>query len=423
MYQPLPSFRRPRGLRLTARGWVAAGSGAVCIVLAYSLTRRELLVVGCLALLLAVGGVLVTSLRRPRLEVIRLFSPPVVSAGSVARVTLRLRNRAALSTPVLTVHDDLPWTERQEHRSVEPLGVGSAGRRVAVLEYEAHPARRGVFPLGPLVVEYGDPFGMARTEIASGHADRLTVVPAIVDLPDGGPVLVEGEGAAQLVQRHATGNDDDLSTREYRVGDALRRVHWRASARHGELMVRQEEHRSNPDARIVIDTRLASYPDASGGTESWPPAPHSERFEWAVRMLASLAVHLDRNGFRVEVVESTKAQIEPIGERWQGGPRVEPFLMSLAALRLVDARYDARPRLATDASGPTFAILADAGDETVDWALGQKRPGQTAVAFLLGMRPEARERFEGAGWLCLDIEPEDGLEHAWLLSGETGVVR
>src|SRR5690606_27216812 len=113
----------------------------------------------------------------------------------------------------------------------------------------------------------------------------LVVVPDVVPLPLGGPALAEGDGAAQFAHRRALGAEDDLSTREYRPGDAMRRVHWRASARHGELMVRQEEQRSHPDVRLALDTLREGYPDAApdpGGPGR--PAVASEAFEWTVRM-------------------------------------------------------------------------------------------------------------------------------------------
>jgi uncharacterized protein (DUF58 family) len=421
--EPTSSLRRSRSIRLTVRGWATLVVGVACFVLAYSLGRHELLVAACFALLLSLGGLLLTRLRRPKLEVIRLFSPPVVSAGSTAQVTLRVRNAGSVTTPTLRWNDAIPWREWQEAHELAPISIRSASARTAVLHYELHPHRRGLFPIGPLVVEYSDPFGMARTVSACGDVDRLTVVPAVSDLPDGGPVLVDGDGAAQLIQRRAVGNDDDLTTREYRSGDALRRVHWRASARHGELMVRQEEHRSHPDARIMIDTRLSGYPDAVPDSENWPPAPHSDAFEWAVRMLASLAVHLDESGFRVDVAESATGQIEQIGERWEGGQRIEAFLTSLAAVRLLE-RHHELPAVAADAAGPTFAILARPDAEVVDWVLRQRRPGQSGAVFAVGMGMEARERFADAGWLCVDAEPYDDVVDVWRSSAtEAGYIR
>lgn len=423
MSETASTLRRRHRIRPTLRGWTTMVVGAGCLVAAFVYGRHELLVAACFALLLALGGLLLARIRRPKLDVVRLFSPPVVSAGATAVVTLRVRNGGSVTTPTLLWNDAIPWREPQRANVLDPIRIRPASARTAVVDYELHPHRRGLYPIGPLVVEFGDPFGMSRSSAACGDVDRLTVVPTVTPLPEGGPVLIDGDGAAQLVQRRAVGNDDDLTTREYRSGDALRRVHWRASARHGELMVRQEEHRSHPDARVVIDTRLAGYDDAVPDTENWPPAPHSEAFEWAVRMLASLAVHLDESGFRVDVVETGATQVSPIGERWEGGQRIEGFLTSLAALRLLE-RHQTLPAASADTAGPTFAILADPDDEVVDWVLRQRRPGQSGALFAVGMRAETRERFADNGWLCVDAEPYDDIADAWRSSAtEAGYLR
>src|SRR5690606_2323151 len=208
-----------------------------------------------------------------------------------------------------------------------------------------------------------DPFGFATSTVALGAPDRLVVVPAVSSLSDGGPSLADGEGEAHLVQRRVMGADDDLTTREYRIGDALRRVHWRASAKHGELMVRQEEHRSHPDARILVDTRRRGYPDAESDTGmSWSADWSSDAFEWVVRMLGSLGLHLEQAGFRVAIEETARPQIEAIGDRWEGR-RAEGFLTSLAGVQLLDRTVDELAALApADGAGPVFAILGDPED-------------------------------------------------------------
>jgi uncharacterized protein (DUF58 family) len=266
---------------------------------------------------------------------------------------------------------------------------------------------------------------MARSTIAVGSTDKLVVVPAIIDLPAGGPALSDGEGTAQLVQRRVTGNDDDLTTREYRIGDALRRVHWRASARRGELMVRQEEHRSHPDARIILDTRLAGYGDVDvDDTDVWHPIYSSEAFEWGVRMLASLGVHLDGSGFQVTVDETGPTQLEQFGERWDGSRR-EAFLTSLAGVVLKDAGPDRLERpAANDTTGPIFAVLGDPEELTLNWLIRRRRATDSGVAFLVEPREAAVTRLTEAGWVCVAVRPWDGPESAWkAASSEAGYLR
>lgn len=422
-------LKREQRLRPTARGFGTVLVGLVALLVAYSAGRQEALVVASAAFLLVGIGLLIVRIRRPRFEVVRLFSPPVVSAGAPVQVSLRIRNIAAGTSPHLIWNDAIPWDERTAPQELLPIGgpVGStnAQRRVVTVGYELHPPRRGLYKIGPFVVEHDDPFGMARSTLAIGTADRLVVVPAIVDLPSGGPNLADGEGSAQLVQRRVTGNDDDLTTREYRTGDALRRVHWRASARRGELMVRQEEHRSHPDARIVLDTRLAGYPDADiDETDVWHPIATSDAFEWGVRMLASLGVHLDASGFSVAVEETAPAQIDQLGERWDGSRR-EGFLTSLAGVALVESGHERLQRAAiADSPGPIFAMLGDPEDLTVEWLIRHRRAGDVAIAFLVEPRPAVVERLQGAGWLCVPVRPWDDPAAAWkAATSEAGYVR
>ena len=419
------SLDKNQRLRPSVRGVGSSIIALLAFVVAYSAGRREVLVVAAAALLLVLGGLLVARIRRPRLDVVRLFNPPVVSAGTSVQVTLRIQNKGAGPSPHLRWNDAIPWQESAVPNELPPIGGGQSQRRLVTAHYELHPPRRGLYQIGPLVVEHEDPFGMARSTIAVGLPDRLVVVPAIVDLPAGGPTLADGEGTANLVQRRVTGNDDDLTTREYRTGDALRRVHWRASARRGELMVRQEEHRSHPDARIVLDTRLAGYPDTDiDDSDVWHPTYTSDAFEWTVRMLASLGVHLDTSGFQVTIEETASPQIDQLGERWDGTRR-EGFLTSLAGVALVDAGPERLQRMAVvDASGPIFAVLGDPEELTLDWLIRRRRGGDAAIAFLVAPRAHAVRRLTEAGWLCVPVQVWDQPAAAWkAASSEAGYLR
>jgi hypothetical protein len=299
-----------------------------------------------------------------------------------------------------------------------------------------------VFDIGPLALEYGDPFGMATGAVAVGEPQRLVVVPDAVPLPESGLSIAAGDGSARLIQRRATGNDDDLMTREYRMGDALRRVHWRASARHGELMVRQEEQRTYPEARILLDTRRPGYKDSS--TDQIDGEPESESFEWAVRMVASLGVHLHRAGFLVHTIETGPAQIEPLGDASQWTGKDEDFLVSLASITLTDPPRNSVPGSEDGAEGslgPAFAVVGSPEADTVKWLARQRRPYELAVVFMLGAQTTpaidflesafgvergltpATAYLENAGWIVVQVGLHDDPAAAWMaVVAETGTI-
>ena len=417
------ALERTRRIRITWRGGTSLLLGVLAIVLGYGLGRREYFVAACIALLLPVVGLLFVRLRRPKLEVTRLFSPPVVAVGGVTQVTVRVANVGARPNTPFVWDDALPWFEPTGTREVGPIPPSRRHPHLAV--YDLHPPRRGLYAIGPFVAEHEDPFGMAISTLAVGRPERLVVVPAVSSLSDGGPTLADGDGEAQLVQRKVAGNDDDLTTREYRMGDALRRVHWRASARHGELMVRQEEHRSHPDARIFVDTRRRGYPDAARDTGmSWSADWASDGFEWVVRMVASLGLHLESAGFRVAVEETARAQIEGMGDRWEGR-RAEGFLTSLAGVQLMDHELGGSYALpGNEVSGPMFAILGDPEESTLDWLIRRRTQGEAAYAFLVGARPGVLERLRDAGWVCVTAESFDDPADSWRsAANQTGYVR
>lgn len=215
-----------------------------------------------------------------------------------------------------------------------------------------------------------------------------------------------------MLVRRAIGGEDDLSTREYRRGDALRRVHWRATARHGELMVRQEEPRSHAEARVILDTRRTGYPDTLPLRS--PDDSESQSFELALSLAASLALHLARGGFAVEFVETAATQLAPVHP-------IEFFLDSLATAELSSetGALAAGSRLSSSARpdrahGSVFAVLADADNETLERLAAQRPSFDLAVAFIVtyrGMR--AVDRLRDAGWTCVPMRVDDSVEGAW----------
>lgn len=397
------SLVRRRRIRPTLRGLVVALAGVAAIVVGLQAHLPEFVPFGVGAILLVALGAALVALRPPRLDVRRATHPSPAVAGRPLRVQLVIRNRARRPSPGLRWNDALPWRIAAEPRELAPLPGGPGRVAETAVEYVVTPPRRGHFPLGPLVVEYGDPFGMVRAVTAIGEAERVVVVPAVAAVGEGGPSLDQGDGLAQLTLHRATDNEDDLTTREYRPGDALRRVHWRVTARQGELMVRQEEARSDPDARLLLDTREAGYRDLEPDRfETWEPTAHSESFEWVVRMAASLAAHLDDQGFRVTIEETGSPQLPAGRGARERGLVSGAFLRALAGLRLLPGGLE-RAAVGDPPRGPLFALLGEPRSETVEWLISRRDRRDTGVAFLAGASEVAARRLQAAGWAVVRV--------------------
>ena len=118
------------------------------------------------------------------------------------------------------------------------------------------------------------------------------VTPRVVPLP---PVPLSGVWTGSGDNRpraFASGSAEDVTVREYRRGDDLRRVHWRSSAHAGELMVRREEQPWQSRATLFVDNRKIAH-RGTGAASS---------LEHAVSIAASVAVHLVQRGFSVRLV-------------------------------------------------------------------------------------------------------------------------
>jgi uncharacterized protein (DUF58 family) len=411
---------RRRLTKLSRRGWALVFVAAVTLVSGYASSRLEMFYIAAFAALLVLGALVYVHVRRPRLQTGRDFHHTYLSAGQEAHGTLSLRNRGTAPTPQMRWSELLPWAPYQTPvellRPIPP-------RRTATIDYQLRPPRRGIFDVGPLTIDYGDPFGLVHSWRTIADTERIIVTPTAVILPDTGLVLAEGDGAAQLIQRRASGNDDDLMTREYRAGDALRRVHWRASARQGELMVRQEEQRTYPEARIIVDTLYAGY-GQRGLLDD--PDVQNERFEWVVSMLASLGVHLHTAGYRVHIVETGVGQVAPLGDAQEWSGTDHAFLISLAGVGLVSPTEgqgyvnDEQP----GARGPVFALVSKPDQHTLDWLIGQRRPYDLALAFVVrGLDDTPSRTLMEAGWHCIEVTPDVAPGDAWTAAlVETGGV-
>lgn len=266
-------------LELTRRGWGLLGATSGLIVAGRLLGTVELSMLGVAGLaLLATAALWVRGRTHPVL-VQRAVHPARVHVGGDARVDLEVVAPASGPTPQTTVTDDFDGGRRAARFLVPALDR----RQRARAAYRVPTGRRGRFTIGPAVLGVTDPFGLARRSWTAGDVDEITICPRVVEIrsPIGAPGR-RRDVSPFAVRFHAPSIDGEefLTLREYAVGDDLRRIHWRSTARTGELVVRQDEAQWQPRALVLLDTRADAHDDVS--------------FEAAVEATASVVARLGR---------------------------------------------------------------------------------------------------------------------------------
>ncbi|MFI5528057.1 DUF58 domain-containing protein [Kitasatospora sp. NPDC051853] len=408
-----------RGLTTRGRSFLAAGiTAAIC---AYVFGQDTLLQVSVLLAALPLAAAVLLLRTRYRVAGGRRLSPYRVAAGQEARVHLRLDNVSRVPTGLLLLEDQVPYVLGPRPRfvldRVEPRGF----REVS---YRVRSDLRGRYPLGPLQLRVADPFGMCELNRSFAASDVLTVVPQVVTLPT---VKLPGESTGHgesNTHTLALAGDDDVIPREYRHGDDLRRVHWKSTARYGELMVRREEQPLRAKATVLLDTREVAH-RGSGPASS---------FEWAVSCAASVGVHLLERGYQTRLLTDTGLAV-PGPEAGAIATVAEAaglLLDSLAVVELSDGGTLARAEqvLRNGGDGVLVAVLGSLDEEQVARLGRLRRRAAGAVAFLLdtgtwaGLRHLAPDtpdqdaadqvtRLREAGWTVLPAKAGDSAATLW----------
>jgi uncharacterized protein (DUF58 family) len=424
--------------RLTTRGIALMVVGGILFGLALWFDLRDILLLAAVGLAMPLVALGFLAVRPPKLAVHRTFEPPVVGAGHSTAVRLRVHNRSRRAFDGAHWRDSASPALRPPPEAILPAigrteGIMPSGDDTVGLEYRLRTPRRGVFDVGPLRISVTDPFGLARIDRVAGGARELVITPRVTPVEPAVGLLASVDGTVHALQRRTRPNSDELIAREYRYGDPLRRVHWAATARRGELMVRDEEQRGDPELRILLDTALggrASHPTSSGardGADALDPA-----FELGVEIAASLGVHLLARGFRVRLdpVEDPGAHIEGIapeagGYRAAGG---EPALLEDLA-RLEPPRRDSvrgepreprrhptAPRTSArrDMRMPAIAVLLDPSAEAAETLVALRSSVEPAIAFAAeGVSPRIVDRLEEADWRVIRLRRAADLPAAW----------
>ena len=390
---------------LTVRGRAFVAAGAAAVAGGVLIPETDLLRIGALLMALPLLSEFGAGRARYRLSCVRRLVPARLPAGQSAELTIRLANISRLRTGLLLAEDAVPYELGRRPRFVFH-GIGGGGSKE--FRYKLGSDTRGRYTIGPLQVRVADSFGLVSITRAFTGTSTLTVTPRIIPLarpPLGGNWLGDSEHGKRSI---AASGEDDVASRAYRTGDGLHRVHWRSTARHGELMVRREEQYWRNTASLFLDTRRAAF---SGSL-----------FELAVITAASIGVHLAGEGFDARFVTDR-------GEVPRQGTFQDTLLDTLAVARPSRSTgLEAGIEALSAAGGQIVAVLGLLTDSQARQLAGARRGNAPGLALLLapdgsdwgGRAAACAQILIAAGWRVATVPDAARLPAAWQKLHEPG---
>lgn len=311
-----------------------------------------------------------------------------------------------------------PWVE-VANESTLPVNlpgrvVGIPGRSTRQWMSKVTLTRRGSYRLGALRVRTGDPFGLFSSEMTIGHASNVVVFPEVVSLRDWRlpPSPIDGNAPAR--RRFDAATPLVTGVRPYNHGDAINRIHWLSSARHGELHVKEFDLEQAADLWIVLDLDRAVH--AGVGNDS--------SVETAVTIAASIALRILADNRSVAMTASARRILVHQPDR---GQRVEQKMLHLLANVQADGSHPlaevvgaTMPQLRR---GMTLCIITGSTDRAWVRSLSVlRRRGVAALAIVVdrdsyaGLEPgpESRAQLAAIGHAL----SEYGIEHRFVGRGD-----
>lgn len=250
--------------------------------------------------------------------------PERAMAGDMFSVEVTLKNRKRfLSAWLMSIIDHV--NGNGESLAPEVVYIRVPGGEAQRGHYQVQLARRGVYEFGPVHVDTRFPLGLVERGVNLSVPARLKVYPRLGRLTSEWrrKLMSATEQTASQASHSGHSTDEFHRLREYRVGDDLRSIHWRTSARRNELMVR--EYRDSRDRSLLILL------------DAWLPVKPSEAarqdLELGLSFAATVAIEAARNSRESRTTLAVLSNTVTIWRGGAGGERVEDLLDSLAELQ------------------------------------------------------------------------------------------
>lgn len=239
-------------MQSTFRRIEATVAAVVLVVAAFSTGLPYLFYLLYLGLLVAGGSYVVTRLGLADLEAGYAVNRLAGHVGDELRVTYTVRNVGRLPKPWLELYNptDLP-------SGIPARAIALGGRRERSWFVRVPLTERGTFEIDPLLVRTADPFGLFESTASVGRGVALTVYPRLDPIPRWRLPAANLEGTHARPERTLQTTPLATAVRPWAPGDSFNRIHWRSTARQGELQVKEFELERTADVWIALDLDAA----------------------------------------------------------------------------------------------------------------------------------------------------------------------
>lgn len=360
-----------------------------------------------------------------------------LAVGEWAQVELRF-HWARRVPAELSVFDHHPASFQQEGL---PAAVHTAGNNAQALRYRVRPQARGDHAFGRIELRIRSPWAAWLRQVQVAEAQEVRVYPNFAPLARHALRAVDYRNARfGLQQRQRRGQGMDFSQlREYREGDSMRQIDWKATTRMGKMISREYQDERDQRILLLVDCgRRMGARERDPGRTSGSDLSHFDHALDTVLMLAYVALsHGDRVGLmtlggpeRYLPVQHSAATVSRIlRETYDLQPTLQVSDFERAAQQLLlrerkralvvlmtnlrdedDQGLLAAARLLSSRHLVLVASLREAAldaaqDEGIQDAFDAARV--TAAVDYARRREATLRRLRAEGVLCLDVKPED----------------
>jgi len=289
--------------------------GAILVIAAFSTGEPFLFYLVYLGVLVVGGSYVLTRLGLADLEAGYAVNQLSGHVGDRIRVTYTLRNTSRIPKPWLEIHNPTSLPAGLPGRAIS---LGGHAERSWLIRTPL--TRRGHFRVEPLQIRTGDPFGFFESSASVGSGINVTVYPRLEPIPLWRLPAANIDGSHAMRERTLQATPLATTVRPWAPGDAFNRIHWRATARHGEIHVKEFDLEQTADAWLVLD--LERRVQLGSGDES--------TVEVAVRAAAAVAdkALLENRAVGMTINAHRLAQLQPD----RGGRQHLKIMQLLAAV-------------------------------------------------------------------------------------------